>query len=409
MSATTVPRAVDAGSPEEIAALLHACARDGAAVVAHGGDTLQAIGNAPTRCDVALQLRNITGVRDYDPREMTFGVDAGTTLTELGRTLAREGQFVPFDAPFPDRATVGGTLSAGWLGPRRATYGRTRDLLIGSTVALADGTLAHAGGMVVKNVTGYDMSKLYVGALGTLGIVVRANFKALPRPPARRLAIAPLADDVRERALTLVGTMAIEPSAILAVAGFRRILTRHDADVRLAVYFEGSEAVVERGTRELRSVLGRAGVAETFLLDGDDAERTYTSIVDAYVEPLDDRSITYRALGLPSTSWERARAAARVAAAGGAKTEAIVDLRTGDAIVRLSAHSAGDLDAALGALDGALRAALPRSTVIAGAPGLRARVDAWGPPAATLPTMRALKDRFDPAGVLAPGRYLGGI
>jgi glycolate oxidase FAD binding subunit len=406
---TAAPRAVEAGSPEDVAALLRACARDGAAVVAHGGDTLQAIGNAPTRCDVALGMRSLRGVRDYDPREMTFGAAAGTTLADLARTLGREGQFVPFDAPFPDRATVGGTLSAGWLGPRRATYGRPRDLLIGSAAALADGTVAHAGGMVVKNVTGYDMSKLYVGALGTLGIIVRANFKALPRPPARRLAVAPLVDDVREHALELVATMAIEPSAILAVAGFRRILTRHDADVRLAVFFEGSEAVVDRGTRELRSILGKAGVAETFLLDGDDAERAFASVVDAYVEPLDDRSITYRAPGLPSTAWGRARAAARAAAAGGAKTEAIVDLRTGDAVVRLSAPTAADLAAAIGALDGALRDALPRSTVIAGAPGVRGQVDAWGPAAATLSTMQALKARFDPARILAPGRYVGGI
>jgi glycolate oxidase FAD binding subunit len=403
-------RVVEATTAADVAATLQQCARDRAAIVVHGGDTLQAIGNAPARCDVALRLATLRGIRDYDPRELTFGADAGTTLAEISRELGREGQFVPFDAPFPERATVGGTLAAGWLGPRRARYGRLRDLVIGSTVALTDGTLAHAGGMVVKNVTGYDMSKLYVGALGTLGVIVRANFKALPRPPARRLAIAPLADAAaRAHAIELLAQLAIEPSAILAVAGFRRVLTRYDADVRLAVLVEGSEAVVERGTRELRSTLGRAGVAETFLLDAEDAERTFAAIVDAYVEPLDDRSITYRSTGLPSTAWERAIAAARVAAARGAITETIADIRTGDAIVRLSGHSAADLAADLPELDAALRAAVPRSIVIAGAPALRARVDAWGAPPATLDTMRALKARFDPAGILAPGRFVGGI
>ncbi len=134
----------------------------------------------------------LRGIRDYDPRDMTAGIEAGTTLAEIARVLAEHGQWIPFDAPLPARATAGGTLAAGWAGPRRAAYGRARDLVIGSTIALTDGTLARAGGMVVKNVTGYDMSKLYVGSLGTLGVIVRANFKALPRPAARRLAIAPI-------------------------------------------------------------------------------------------------------------------------------------------------------------------------------------------------------------------------
>jgi glycolate oxidase FAD binding subunit len=409
MTASAPPRIVEPPDADAVAAILRESTRDGAAVVAFGGGTLQGIGNAARRCDVALHVHGLRGIRDYDPREMTFGVDAGTTLAELARELARAGQFVPFDAPLADRATVGGTLSAGWTGPRRGAYGRPRDLLIGSTAALADGTLAHAGGMVVKNVTGYDMSKLYVGALGTLGIIVRANFKALPRPPARRLAVAPLAADVQERAIAVVAALAIEPSAIVAVDGFRRILARSDADVRLAILIEGSEAVVDRGTRELRSALGRTGVAETALLDGADAERAFTSLIDAYVECVDDRSVSYRAPGLPSTVWARTRAAAALGARHGVTVETLADLRNGDAIVRLSARDPGTLAAVLGALDAELREELERSTVIAGAPALRASVDAWGTPPATLPTLRALKARFDPAGILAPGRYVGGI
>lgn len=408
MTAAAPPRVVEPADAEAVAQTLRDCAREGSAVVAYGGGTLQGIGNAPARCDVALHLHGVRGLVDYDPHELTFGALAGTTLAEVTRTLAAAGQFVPFDAPFADEATVGGTLSAGWAGPRRATYGRLRDLLIGSTAALADGTLAHAGGMVVKNVTGYDMSKLYVGALGTLGVVTRANFKSLPLPRARRLALAPVGEDVRERAIATVATLALEPTATLVVDGFARVLPR-GGSLRLVALLEGSEAAVERTTRELRSALGRAGVAETMLLDGDEAQRAFASLIDAYVESVDDRSVTYRSPGLPSTAWARVREAGRIVASHGAALDAIADVRTGDAIVRVRGRDASGLANALGEIDAALRAALERSFVIAGAPGLRARIDAWGPAPATLPTLRALKARFDPAGILAPGRYVGGI
>jgi len=382
--------------------MLRGCAHANEAVVITGGSTLQSLGNAPRRCDVVLQTSGLRGIAEYDPRDMTAGIAAGTTLAEVARTLAEHGQWLPFDAPHPARATIGGTLAAGWAGPRRATYGRPRDLVIGSTAALTDGTLAHAGGMVVKNVTGYDMSKLYVGSLGTLAAIVRANVKALPRPVARRLALAPLPEDVRDRAIGAIGALVIEPAATLVLDGFGGAL-------RLALLFEGSEAVVERGTRDARSALGKAGVAETQLLDGDAAERAFGAIVDTYVEVKGERSITYRAAGLPSTAWARTRTAAALAAQSGLAAESIADIRTGDAILRFSSRTTGKMTDMLVALDASLRAAIERTTILAGAPALRGAVDAWHGEPTTIATMRAIKAQFDPAGILAPGRYVGSI
>ena len=402
------PRRLVPADAADVAATLRACAREGAAIVAEGGGTLQSIGNAATRCDAILSLEAVSGIVEYDPRDMTAGMLAGTTLAEVNRTLAEFGQQLPFDAPFPRRATIGGTIAAGWAGPRRARYGRPRDMVIGSTVALADGTLAHAGGMVVKNVTGYDMSKAYAGSLGTLAVIVRANIKAVPQPAARRLAIAPLAADVSEHTVANVGLLAIEPSAALAIDGFPRVAPFAQAASRLVVLFEGSEAVVERATRDLRSVLGAAGVAETQLTDGDEAERLFGDIVDAYVLA-GTRSLTYRCAGLPSTAWSRARRAANVAATFDLTAETIADLRNGDVILRAGATRAARFAATVVAFDAAVRATIERTTILAGAPALRAAVDAWGEVPSTIAAMRELKARFDPAGVLAPGRYVGGI
>jgi len=405
------PRCVE--EPAEaaaVAALLKSCSASGDAAVIVGGGTLQGIGNAPARYDRAIVMRRLDRIATYDPRDLTIGIEAGMTIAAVNARLAEERQFIPFDVPRPRDATVGGTLAAGWAGPRRATYGGLRDLVIGSTAALADGTLATAGGMVVKNVTGYDMSKLYVGSLGTLGAIVRANFKTLPRPAVQRLALAPLSLEIEERAAAALATVTIEPAAALVMRGFAGNTPRvRDEDVRLIVLFEGSEATVDRATRELRSHLGAAGIAQTRLYDGADAERAFQATIDATIEPLADRSVTYRARGLPTAARTRMDTACAHVERLGLDADAIADLRTGDVYVRVAGATRDGLETRLADADAALRRVLSHATLLAGEPALRARLDAWGPPPSTIATMRALKARFDPAGTLAPGRYVGGI
>jgi hypothetical protein len=264
--------------------------------------------------------------------------------------------------------------------------------------------------MVVKNVTGYDMGKVYVGSLGTLGIIVRANFKALPQPAAQRVAIAPLNEGLRERALEALTQLSVEPTAILVLDGFFERTPRvRDEDARLLVVFEGSPAVVDRATRDLRSLLGKSGVAETLLFDGSAAASVLQDTIDGYIEPIEDRSITYRSTGLPSTVWARAAAAGAIGRDCGARYDFIADIRTGDAILRVAGSTAEHAAYLLAELNAGLRGALPGLAVLAGDPVLRAQVDAWGRVPPAIDTLRAIKKRFDPSGTLAPGRYVGGI
>ena len=225
-------------------------------------------------------------------------------------------------------------------------------------------------------------------------------------PGARsRLSIAP-----SERAIAAIVHLTIEPTAALVVEGFFRGVPRvRDEDARLIVLFEGSEAVIDRATRDVRSALGAAGVAETALFDERPAEKMLQDVIDAYIESVEDRSLTYRSTGLASNAWARAAAMTAVARAHEIRCDSIVDIRGGVVIARFEGRTHDALARVLVDVDTDVRRVIPGSTVFAGDARLRAAVDAWGALPSTIDTMRGLKARFDPDALLSPGRYVGGI
>ena len=319
----------------------------------------------PERVDLTLDVTALRGVVANERADLTLAVRAGTPLQDVATLLAAQGMFVPFDAPQPLYATVGGTLAAGWAGPRRHLYGRIRDYLIGSTVVLADGTIARAGGMVVKNVAGYDMSRFYVGSFGTLGILVQANFKTIPMPPHARCFLAPLPERTRERAAVQLAGLSIRPSAAFIVRGFENAIDGEDGEEgRVFALIEGSDALLERSTLEIRSALGRAGVPETRVIDAG-ARASFERVVDAYVACLGERSVTY------GTRYSRAAPNAapskskRSHSATQLRAESIVDAMNGDAVVRVSDADALALGAKIETFDEALHEVQPRARVFA--------------------------------------------
>jgi glycolate oxidase FAD binding subunit len=272
---------------------------------------------------------------------------------------------------------------------------------------LADGTVAAAGGMTVKNVTGYDISKLYVGSLGTLGALVHANFKTLPLPPAQRAALASLPENTRDRAIKHLNTLTVEPTAALIVHGFENEIDEsHAGDGRLLLLFEVSPPLIERATRDARSQLGAAGVPGTRLVDRG-AVDILQRIVDAYIAPIGRRSVTYRSTGLRTALSERLETFTRIARAASLAVETITDLRTGDLIVRLSAPTADHLERTIVPLDDTLVNRLTHITLLAAPDHIRARLHAWTSGGNTVAHMRAVKRHFDPADILAPGRLIG--
>ncbi|HLY01314.1 MAG TPA: FAD-binding oxidoreductase [Candidatus Cybelea sp.] len=393
----------------ETAEILARCDRAGDKVSIVGGGTLRGMGFPAERADITLSTKRLSGVVANERADLTVAARAGTAIQSLTALLSTQGQFVPFDAPRPQYATVGGTLAAGWLGPRRHLYGRLRDYVIGSTIVLADGTIARAGGMVVKNVSGYDMSRLYVGSFGTLGIIVQANFKTAPLPKHARLFLAPLPERTRARACAQLESLSMRPAAAFWIDGFHHAVDGDEGpEGRVVVLLEGSEALLERATREVRSALGRAGVPETRVLDAG-ARESFQRVVDAYVACLGERSVTYRLASPPQASEPNVLRANELARKFEMRAEAIVDVLNGDIILRVNDLDARALGAKIEAFDDALHEIEPRAQVIAGDHPNRIYLRVWGESPPAIAQMQALKARFDPNRTLNPGRFVGGI
>ena len=171
--------------PDDVAGIADAlrfASRGEFAVVVWGGGTRIGLGNIPTGYDMALDVTGLDRVVDHTPGDLTATVEAGITISALQEALGRHGQFLAVDPPLPDRATLGGTLAIGTSGPLKWQYGSIRDTVIGMKVVQADGTVTKSGGQVVKNVSGFEMARMHIGALGTLGVIAEVSLKLTPRP-----------------------------------------------------------------------------------------------------------------------------------------------------------------------------------------------------------------------------------
>src|SRR6266852_4292981 len=177
------------GSEQEVASVLAYANREGLKVLVRGGGTQLNTGLPPRDGDILLSTTRLNQVVEYAPHDMTVTVQAGLRLVDLQSHLARARQWLALDPVLSPRATIGGIISTNVSGARRLRYGGVRDQIIGIRVVLSDGTIAKGGGKVVKNVAGYDLPKLFTGALGTLGVIVAATFRLYPLRAASRTVV----------------------------------------------------------------------------------------------------------------------------------------------------------------------------------------------------------------------------
>ena len=364
------------GTNDELAAIITAAGRAGEAVVLWGGGTRIGVGDPPGRYDIAVDLTGLAGIVEHSAADLVCTVRAGTTLAELASVLGASGQRWPVEAPHPERATVGGTIASAAAGPSRLRYQHPRDWIIGCTAVLGDGTITRAGGRVVKNATGYDLTRLYSGSYGTLVALAEVTLKLMALPE-RTATLRATAVDLRD-ALRIASELRATHLPLDALAVVTGGAAARLGDGRTSVFIRvaGPEAAVERLTSAVR-------------------ERSGAVHFDARV--WDD--IT----SLPAHSDRVARAgwpAGHDLPFGLDLANAVIYPGSGIAFVlsALDVETFGRMRASLEAADGAL--VIER----ADADFKRAVGGAWGRPRVPLAIARALKDRFDPHGVLAPGR-----
>ena len=274
------------GDRSEVAAVLRWAAANGVAVLPRGGGVHCGLGNLPSRAGVVLDLSRCNRVLDYQPADLTATVEGGVTLAGMQRELAGGGKFVPLESPLAERATVGGILAANSSGPLRYAYGLPRDWLIGVSIIGGDGGESKAGGRVVKNVTGYDLNKLYIGSLGTLGVIVEATFKLAPIPEtgAALTAAFPALDAGIAAGRSLISQV-YAPQGVQVV---NRIVARRvgldSGNSTAAAYglafFAGRPRAVARRREESARLLRDAGVVSVDAGDAADSQSLLQRLTD---------------------------------------------------------------------------------------------------------------------------------
>jgi glycolate oxidase FAD binding subunit len=376
----------------ELAAALRCVDAAGLGVLPRGGGTKLGWGNQPVRAGLVLSTARLNRVIEHAWADLTVSVEAGCTIQTLQNTLAQHGQRVAVDPLWAERATVGGVLSTNDSGTLRIRYGALRDLIIGVTIALPDGTLASSGGKVVKNVAGYDLPKLITGSLGTLGVITRAVFRLHPLPRnVRSFTFAARDLDEANRLM-----LAVQGSS-LAHTGLQARFTAGMAP-EVDVRFEGTRDGLAAQTEALRRLAAPA--AETAASDA--AWHTREELW-SFAEP----AAIVKFSVLPASVSETCSRVRRVGDSLGVRWSAVVQ-GTGLGWVRLEASSG----AAIREVLDTLRPETERmggSVTLVHYPPEMPPMDAWGSTQDAFPLMLCVKQQFDPRGTLNPGRFIGGI
>ncbi|MFQ5840359.1 MAG: FAD-binding oxidoreductase [Candidatus Methylomirabilales bacterium] len=418
-----VPQAVvRPDSPEEVAAIMRYATEHKLAVSPWGGGTQMGLGAPPERIDLILDVGRLHRVIEHEPADTTVVIQAGARLQAVQAHLGQSRQFLPLETPNPERATLGGILATNASGPRRLRYGSARDLLIGIRVVQADGRIIKGGAKVVKNVTGYDMNKLFIGSLGTLGILVETIFRVYPLQAVERTWLAEFsraeeAADAAHRLTTAplapTALELINPKALAQVAAATGIPWPPGTYALAVAIGSVVDEAVEGQFDAVRKICAAAGARGGFPLAEEHHRRFWQAVRDFRAGAKEGLSATLKASVLLTRVAEAVRMGEEIAMRQ--RLDCAIVAEAGSGVVRYylrGDHSPSVFAPALGNALGELRPAIARgegTVVVLDAPVEAKRdIDVWGP-VKGLRLMRQLKEQFDPLRILNPGRFVGGI
>ena len=389
---------IEPGHPDEVAAALKIATAARLKVIPRGGATKMDWGNHPRSGELILSTRRLNRVVEHAWGDMTATVEAGCTFQQLQQSLAEHGQRLALDPLWPDQATIGGILATNDSGPLRIRFGSLRDLIIGITLALPDGTLAKSGGKVVKNVAGYDLPKLATGSLGTLGIITQAIFRLHPVPrETHTLSFFDSDSGTSSGGSMHALVLAIQdcnmvPTGVQVRAGSA---STPEVDIRFEGTATGCEAQIEQslrlgsGARRIESPADVWNAHSTLWSGAEPSVVCKLSLLPAELGTFLD--LIRKASEALHLTW---RFVAQAVGVGYLRLEGTDT----DALL----HALQDLRTKLETRGDAL-------VILRGPLEIKSKMDVWGSAGDALALTRSIKAQFDPTGVLNPGRFIGGI
>jgi glycolate oxidase FAD binding subunit len=404
---------VSPGNVEEVSKLLAYANAEKLAVVPRGNGTKLAMGGIPRKLDCVLSMLRINRITEHDVPNLSLSVEAGITLDAVQRKLADtgKGSFLPLDPPYVDNATIGGIIATNGSGPRRYLYSSARDQLLGLKAVMTNGDVVSFGGKTVKNVSGYDMTKLMIGSWGALGVITEITTKLLPLPEASATFLVSFDDLAKAGSLTKkVLHSVLIPSAMEMMDANAADKLGRKARYLLAISLEGVAEAVERQVAEMREMAKKEGAGEGEVLKRADDKTFWRRVRDMVLTS--GASVVLRSNFVISKqaeilgNYEHWAQAAGIGCAfighagngiltsyvmenGSEKRESIIDL-IGKFTAEAARHS-GNL---------IVETCLPE---------MKEKVNVWGQTRSDYGVMRRLKEEMDPNGVLNPGRFVGGI
>ena len=432
-----VPTAVVApDSIETLSATIEMASEQGYAVIPRGGGTKMDFGLPPTRADIVVSMERLNRIISHEPADQTATVQAGITMAGLQSGLGERGQYLPLDPPHGDAGTLGGVLATNASGILRTSYGTARDMVIGARVVQADGTIVRSGGQVVKNVAGYDLNKMYIGSLGTLGILAEVTLKLQPLPTVGKMVIGrmPFVETASETAFRIMDSDVMPSFLELANPAAYQAVTRWTAgaagkevpgngtpgesDCPLIAGMFGPEETVDWQVEECERIFNDMGAAEVVRLTGDGYDQALESLrafPSGRLAPAGARpGVTCRASVTPDRVADLYRLAAERCGGLSIDCGMLSHFTSGHVAFVLSRDKPfqeTDLVALASLVEDLRNAAEGHGyLVLEHAPAaLKNKVSVWGSSRGNRYIMEMLKHRFDPGGTLNPGRFVDGI
>ena len=408
-------------SVPELAAVVTELHQAESATILVGGGTMLDLGKPPTAAEVALCTGSLNQITEYQPADLIVTAQAGVTLANLQETLREHDQTLPLEVPCPDRATVGGAVAANTHGPLRYTFGTAKDLVMGMQFVQGDGTLVKSGGEVVKNVAGFGLHKLHVGALGTLGVIATTTFKVYPLPRADQSLIFTFEDADAAFAAAhamrphhpssaVVGNTVAQQCLFGAVRGGHVLLVR----------FMGAERAVARQVRDATTAGSEAGANATEAVSGADSVLLWQQCVDLGSDSA-PKNILFKASAVPTEMRhvyaDLSRSAEHLEGEAGIVADPLngslkCGIRSADGRNQESTVQTSTLAQLLSFLQNARAVSQEHGGSLVlqrGSLAVKTAFDVWGPDPQGLGVMHSLKRTFDPRHILNPGRFVGEI